>query len=558
MQNDTLTHDTTDTTHTRPDIGVPGWTRGRQETVNELLDKAAQQWPDLPYLENNGVVHTYAQLDSDVKQLADSFAELGVSQGDRVVMLLDNSVECVHIWYAVNRLGAIWVPLNTANKGEFLRHQIDNAGAAIVITEDRFVERIVDIADGIADVTTLITRQNPPSGTPWATATLADLMIPNANRPTAPAVAVAPGDLSLFIYTSGTTGPSKGCMISHNCVSNLARQYLAGTDREQDEVAWTALPLFHMNAAATAILSTMMIGSKVYLVSKFSVSNFWNQIENSGARIATLLGAMLTLVVSAPETEAEKRCFNQLRVIRGAPFPPSLQERWKERFGGEILGSNAFGQTEASVVTMAFAGDTPPPGSAGRRCPDFDVRIFDEHDNELPAGQSGEIVVRPLRPHVMFEGYWRRPDATAAALRNQWFHSGDLGRFDDDGWLYFTDRKKDYLRRRGENISSYELESTFHQHPAVSECAVHSAPSELTEDEVKVTVTLREGHSVTPYELCEWSLDRLPYFAVPRYVEIRSEMPKNATGKILKYVLRDEGVTPYTWDRETSDLEVRR
>ncbi|AFR49499.1 AMP-binding protein [Gordonia sp. KTR9] len=534
------------------------WSSGVQETVNELLERAAREWPDRPFLENNGVVHSYADLAESAAALAAGLASLGVARGDRVVMLLDNSVECAQVWFAVNWLGAIWVPLNTANKGEFLRHQIENSGAAVVITESRFVERLVAVADGVPEVTTVVTRDATDHQMPWRTERLDELTAASAGHPPVPMVSVAPGDLAMFIYTSGTTGPSKGCMISHNYVCNLARQYLIGTGRTPDEVAWTALPLFHMNAASTAVLSTLMIGSRVYLATRFSVSGFWRQIEESGARIATLLGAMLTMVANAPETEAEKRCFGQLRVVRGAPFPASLQEQWKQRFGGEIFGSNAFGLTEASLVTLADASATPPPGSAGRRGPDFDVRIVDYQDCEVPAGEVGEIVVRPRRPNIMFAGYWRRPDATAEVMRNLWFHTGDLGYFDDDDWLYFADRKKDYLRRRGENISSYELESTFHQHPAVRECAVYAVPSELTEDEVKVTVTLREGESVTPYALCEWSLDRLPYFAVPRYVEIRDELPKNALGKILKFELRNEGVTPDTWDREESDLELRR
>ncbi|MGW4338447.1 AMP-binding protein [Rhodococcus koreensis] len=535
-----------------------GWSTLGQETVNELLTRAGELWPDRPYIECNDVVHTYGEVLDAADRLAAGLADLGVERGDRVVMLLDNSVECIHVWFATNKLGAVWVPLNTANKGEFLRHQIDNADAAVVIAESRYVDRVVAVADGIPEVTTLITRDTAAIGTPWRTATLAELCDPTSGRSPVPTVDVGPADLALFIYTSGTTGPSKGCMISHNYVCNLARQYLRGTARTPDEIAWTALPLFHMNAASTSVLSTLMIGSRVYLATRFSVSRFWDQIEQSGARIATLLGAMLTMVAGAPETEASKRCHNQLRVVRGAPFPAELQREWKRRFGGEIFGSNAFGLTEASLVTICDARETPPPGSAGHRFEDFDIRVFDENDRELPPGEVGEIVVRPRRPNIMFSGYWRRPDATVAVTRDMWFRTGDLGRFDHDGWLFFADRQKDYLRRRGENISSYELESTFHQHPAVSECAVHAVPSELTEDEVKLTVTLREGAAVTEYELCEWSLDRLPYFAVPRYVEIRSELPKNPLGKILKYLLRDEGVTARTWDRETSGLEVHR
>jgi crotonobetaine/carnitine-CoA ligase len=197
-----------------------------------------------------------------------------------------------------------------------------------------------------------------------------------------------------------------------------------------------------------------------------------------------------------------------------------------------------------------------PPGSSGRRNDDFDVRIFDEHDNELPAGEAGEIVVRPKRPHVMFEGYWNRPEATAALTRNLWFHTGDIGKFDSDGFFYFVDRKKDYLRRRGENISSFEMETAFLAHPEISEVAVHAVLSDVTEDDVKVTAVLEPGSTLTEEQLCRWSVDRLPYFAVPRYIEFRQALPKNPVGRVLKYVLRDEGATAATWDREAAGITI--
>lgn len=201
-------------------------------------------------------------------------------------------------------------------------------------------------------------------------------------------------------------------------------------------------------------------------------------------------------------------------------------------------------------------GADAPPGSSGRRNDDFEVQVIDDNDVLLDDGQTGEVVVRPRRPHIMFEGYWRRPEATLAVLRKVWFHTGDLGRFDEDGWFFFADRKKYYLRRREENISSQELEHTMLQHPAVSEVAVHAVASELTEDEVKLTAVVKPEAAVTEEELCQWTLDRLPYFAVPRYIEFRTELPKNPFGRVQKYLLREQGVTESTWDREKSEIQV--
>jgi crotonobetaine/carnitine-CoA ligase len=272
--------------------------------------------------------------------------------------------------------------------------------------------------------------------------------------------------------------------------------------------------------------------------------------------VANLLGSMAPLIADAADTEESRRGFGQLRVVNSAPFPPALRARWRERFGVPALGSAGYGLTEAAMVVTSCIGDDAPAGASGRRNNDFEVVIVDEDETPLPDGQSGEVLIRPRRNNVMFGGYWNRPEATCAVTRNLWLHTGDIGRFDSMGNFYFVDRKKDYLRRRGENISSFEMESTFVQHPDISDVAVHAVFSELGEDDVKVTAILRDGASLSEEALCLWSIERVPYFAVPRYIEFRKDLPRNPTGKILKYQLRDEGVTPATWDRERSDLKL--
>ena len=264
---------------------------------------------------------------------------------------------------------------------------------------------------------------------------------------------------------------------------------------------------------------------------------------------------MITLIADAPEDEAAVRYYGKLRLMAGTPIPEVYQERWKARFGVKHTAQICFGLTECALVTSVRVDVERPPSSSGRHNDDFDVRIVDDNDEEVPAGQSGEIIVRPRRPEVMFQGYWRKPEATAALLRNCWFHTGDIGMFDSEGWFYFVDRKKDYLRRRGENISSMEMEGVFRLHPEVSEVAVHAVFAE-TEDDVKVTCTLVQGATLSEEALCRWSVDNLPYFAVPRFIEFRAELPKNPVGRVLKYELRNEGVTARTWDREKAQFEL--
>jgi crotonobetaine/carnitine-CoA ligase len=323
-------------------------------------------------------------------------------------------------------------------------------------------------------------------------------------------------------------------------------------------VAWSCLPFFHFNAVGCTFLSSAMLGGSAYFAPRFSLSGFWADIERSGATAASLLGVMIPLVAQQQDTPEMERCRGQLRLVAGSPFPAELQEVYRKRFGVKRVGSNCYGTTEACLLTMLPYGVEAKPGTYGIRSRDFDVRIVDENDHEVPNGEIGEVIARPLRPHVMFEGFYRQPEASMKIFRNLWYHSGDIGRFDEDGYFQFIDRKKDYLRRGGENISMFELERTFIQHPQVSEVAAHAVPSKLMEDDVKITLTLEAGATITERELCEWSLDRLPYFAVPRYIEFRAELPKTPTGKVEKFLLRNQGCTPQTWDREAAGMKIAK
>ena len=534
---------------------MSGWTHELVGTVTGALQAAVARVPDRTFLDFVGETYTYAELERRANRLAHGLAELGVARGDTVTTILDNNVDAVTAWFAINKLGAISVPVNTAYKGEFLRHQVADSGARVLIAEGDYVERIAAIEAGLPDLHAVVHRGAPPASD-LTGVRLVPIERALADDDSAPPDPNRPSDLTCLIYTAGTTGPSKGCMISHNYAGNLARIGLRGNARTEDEVAWTALPLFHLNATATSVLSAAIIGGTVSIYPRFSVSGFWPDVRRSGARLVNLLGAMIPLIAQAPDTEDSVACHGQVRHVSGAPFPAELQAIWKERFGVKTAGANVYGISEAAPVTSLPAGTPHPPGSSGRRNDSFEVRIVDDDDCDVPVGEVGEVIVRPRKPHVMFEGYWRRPEDTLRVLRNLWLHTGDLGRFDDDGFFWFVDRKKDYLRRRGENISSFELETAFLAHPDVSEVAVHAVASDLTEDDVKVTAVLEAGSTLTEEQLCRWAFDHVPYFAIPRYIELRDELPKNPVGRVLKYRLREEGATATTWDREAAGLSV--
>ncbi len=539
-------------------IGNPDtWSLGQQDTVIAALERAVSKHPERVLLDFSGECHTYAEVDRQSTRLAHAFAALGVQAGQTVVTMLDNNVDAVLCWFAINKLCAVSVPINTALKGEFLRHQIADAGAALVVCEASYVERIAAISDGLPDVKQVLARGTPDAKLCGALP-LASLSEHRGEDDTAIERKPTPWELACLIYTSGTTGPSKGCMISYNYMCNLARLQLRAGPANEHDVTITPLPLFHMNAMCVGVLASILVGARVAFVPRFSVSNFWPEVERSGATIASILGSMGAMLANAPDTEAGQRCKGQIHTVRGNPFTEEVKAIWRERFGAKQVGGNGYGLTEAAVITSLAGGEHAAPGSSGKRIPDFDVRIVDDLDREVAAGTSGEIVVRPLRPDIMFMGYWRRPEDTLKIMRNLWLHTGDIGKFDEQGFFYFVDRKKDYLRRRGENISSFEMEAAFARHPALAEVAVHAVPSDKGEDDVKVTAMLRPEMQLSPEDLFRWAIDAVPYYALPRYIEFRDSLPKNPQGRVLKYELRDQGCTPTTWDQEASGIQVNK
>jgi carnitine-CoA ligase len=534
------------------------WHAGRLETITGIFAKAVAKHPDQLFCDFVGERRTYAEFDHDSNSLANGLRALGVERAEPVAALLDNSLDISLYWIGTVKAGAIVASLNTALKGEFLRNQLDICQAKLLFAEADYVERLSPIIDQLPHLRTVVYRGEvcPEVNLPGiALIPMADLY----DHPADPIIDENdPADLAALIFTSGTTGPSKGCSLSHNYVINQSRQVIETDDRQPGEVAWSCLPFFHFNAIGCTFLSAVILGGSCYFARRFSLSRFWGDIERSGATAASLLGIMIPLVAQQADTPEMLRCRGQLRLVAGSPFPAELQQTYRERFGVKRVGSNCYGTTEACLLTMMPRHLEPKPGTSGLRSPDFDVRIVDENDNEVPTGTAGEVIARPLRPHVMFEGFYRQPEATMKIFKNLWYHSGDIGKFDEEGYFHFVDRKKDYLRRGGENISMSELENTFIQHPMISEVAAHAVPSKLMEDDVKITLKLEDGAIVSEREICEWCIDRVPYYAVPRYIEFRTELPKTPTGKVEKFLLRDEGCTATTWDRETADVAIAK
>ncbi|HZM32685.1 MAG TPA: AMP-binding protein [Acidimicrobiales bacterium] len=536
------------------------WTGRADSSVLDLLDRRLATEPDGEYLDVCGVSVTAAEVADTAGRLAASLAGLGVRPGDRVATLVDNSIEGALAWWGIVHAGAVAVPVNTAYKGEYLRHQLADSGSRVLVVADDLADRAAAVVPDLPDLghVVVVGTGGERGVRGAATHSWADLL---AAEPAAPAD-VRPGDLATFVYTGGTTGPSKGCMLSHNYHEALARQIGLCWGRTADDVVWTPLPLFHFNAIVTAVLGPLVYGGRAAIYRRFSVSNFWPEMNRTGATITSTLGTMAYLLahdVDRPEMprSGAPGANTSLRLIGAAPLPVEVDDVLRSRFGVETF-SGAYGVTEASLISWQPPGTRNKPNAAGVVNDEFfDVRIFDDDDAEVGPGDEGEIVVRPKRPHVMFEGYWGRPEATVEASRNWWYHTGDIGRVDEDGFLFFVDRKADYLRRRGENISSFEVERILMSHGSLADVAVHAVPSELTEDDLKVTATLKDGVSLTEEELFRWCIDQLPYFALPRYVEFREALPRSPVGRVLKRDLRAEG-PGQAWDAEAAGIAYER
>jgi crotonobetaine/carnitine-CoA ligase len=563
--------------------GVGGWRSGDQHTIPGTLRARVERDPDSEYLDVNGTKLTAAGVWSSANRIANVLRDLGIGRHERVATLIENSPEMVLAWWGTVVGGQVSVPINTAYKGEYLRHQLRDSGSRVLFVEASLLSRAVDVVGDIEGLDHLVVvgtapeePAEPTEATPSAESTSSTELAEGIHGvtvhrwddlstadDTAHDPGIRPSDLGTFVYTGGTTGPSKGCMLSHNYHYELARQIGYCWGRTADDVCWTPLPLFHFNALTTAVLGALVFGGRSAIYRRFSVSNFWPEMNRTGATVTSTLGTMAYLLahdVDRPEMpkSGAPEANTSLRMIGAAPLPVEVDEILRNRFGVETF-SGAYGVTEASLVSWQPPGVRNKPNAAGVLNTEyFDVRIFDDDDNELPRGTDGEIVIRPLRPHVMFEGYWGRPEATVETSRNWWYHTGDIGRIDEDDYLYFVDRKADYLRRRGENISSFEVERILMSHGALADVVVHAVPSELTEDDLKITATIAEGHELTEADLFRWCIDQLPYFALPRYIEFRAELPRSPVGRVLKRELRAEGVTANTWDADTSGITFEK
>ena len=520
-----------------------------KRTLPAVLEAQASKLRDKPFVTFGDTTRSFAEMRDAAARLADAFASDGTKQGDRIAVMSENRLEILDAWFACAWLGAILVPINTATKGLQLQHVLSNADPHALAIESALTDRFEALDERPPALQHVWSFDNA-SGT-----NSLGLPVTTFPAPGAPVMPrrVAPGDTVTIVYTSGTTGPSKGVMCPHAQFYWWADSTAALLDGIQtDDVLYTCLPLFHSNAL-NACMQALVHGAQIVVGPRFSASRFWERVVAADATVTYLLGAMVSILAKTPPVAAENE--HRLRVALSPATPAHLHDLFQERF--RLLLRDGFGMTETNAVIGARNGEQRP-GTMGHVMPGYQAKVVDEHDNEVPDGTPGELVMRADEPFAFATGYWRMPEQTVESWRNLWFHSGDRVVREPDGAFRFLDRMKDAIRRRGENISAWEVEQVLESHPDVAAAAAIPVASELGEDEVMAIIVTRPGATVQYAELIRHCEPRLAYFAVPRYLETVDELPLTPNGKIQKFVLRQRGITAKTWDRDAAGVTIRR
>ena len=525
-------------------------------TFPDWIRRRAASGGDKVALEIGGATRTYAELDHVTDRTAAGFAELGLAAGEHVSVMMQNSLENVEAWFGLQKAGLVEVPIHTASRGTALRYIVDHADARALVVDEAFLPHLAAVAGDLPQLRHVVVNRNEPGDGPvdlpsrLAVHDLADLYASDA--PT-PSPSLQRQDTAVILHSSGTTGPPKGVVLSHGAVLHLTRHIVWLMGYTSDDRLYTAFPLFHNNAKYTSVTAALECGGSLVMDKRFPVSTFWQMAREKEVTAFNYMGALLMMLHKQPSREDDAD--NPVRIAFGAPCPVEIWEEFERRFGVDLV--EVYGMTEAPMACENLLADRKI-GSAGRESVTYEVRIVDENDEPVAPDVPGEIVIRPKHSWALFTEYYKRPEETVEAWRNLWFHTGDRARMDADGFLFFLDRMKDSIRRRGENISTWEIESTLNTHPALLESAAYGVPSELSESDVMVAVVFRPGESVAPEALLDFCQGKMTHFAIPRYVRFMEALPKNHAERIQKFQLRDEGVTPDTWDREEHGYKVAR
>jgi len=525
--------------------------------LGKILLRNAETNPDKPFLLAGDRAYSYGETNQLANAYARAFSELGIRQGDTVAFLMKTCVDFVFATFGVMKLGAVWVPTNTDYKGTWLEDTLDDSRARLLVVDEGLLPRFTALDGDFSFRHVLVKGDRPAADIGIPCSTIADAIAQGGSEPDQSEIRY--GDTAAVLWTSGTTGRSKGVMQSHNAWVRAAISGGVTTKTADDDVIYCCLPMYNSAAWVANVYRALVYGIPVAIDQEFSASTFWERCRHYSATQIFTLGAMHMFLWNAPQRPEDRD--HSVRHASMVPIPDNLIQPMKDRFGLSTI-DQGYGQSEAMGIfqRMDDGSQTWAPGCLGDVLPGIEVALLDDDDRKVAAGEVGEFCARPTEPYVLFNGYFHNPEATVSSYSNLWYHTGDLGKQDDHGNYYFVDRKADFIRYKGRNISSFAVEAAVNAHPEVLQSAAHGVVSEEleAEAEVKVCAVLKEGASLSAEELARFINDNAPYFFVPRYIEFLDSLPSTPTGRVQKFKLRDRGVTPQTWDGKKEGFQVRR
>jgi crotonobetaine/carnitine-CoA ligase len=531
--------------------------RVEDRTLRGVLEALAAHAGDDPWILEDDKVLTFGEAFSAAERIARGLREIGVGQERPVTLLMQPSSHLVVAGFGAALAGSFFSPVNTDFRGQFLASAITTTTAQVLVVDENLQSVLAPIA-GQLGLTHLIVNGTADPGLTGHGFEVAELAELGAGS-NAALSRVRYDDRLMMWWSSGTTGRPKGIVHSHASLLRAASLRVPERGLRPDDRFYSCLPMYLGGAWTNGIWPSLLSGLPVGVDPRFSVSRFWDRTRHYQATQVLTLGAMHMYLLNAPERPDDAD--NPIRYFMPVPMSHDAMGRFKKRFAIEQC-VQTYGLSEAPcrIFHAPDDGTKWKNASIGHATPWLEVRLVDEDDNEVPVGEVGEITIRGREPSILFEGYFGDPERTARAWRDGWFHTGDLARVDEDGEYFFADRKADYIRHKGRNISMVEVEEIVRTHPGVAEVAAFGiqTPELESEAELMISVVRREGCRLDPADLARFVNDNAPYFFVPYYIDIVDELPHNGQYKVEKVKLRARGVTPATWIRERSDFVVQR
>jgi crotonobetaine/carnitine-CoA ligase len=532
-----------------------------QRTIGNILADKVARIPKKIFLLWEDRSFTYADIDAMTNRYANGFLESGVRKGDHVAVLMSNCPEFFGVIWGLGKIGAVAVPINTAAKGEMLRYFIDQSDSTFVVLDSDSCQRVKEVSVSIPKVQAYFFHSpDSKNGNNFniTNSKIINFDVLENGKNSRPSLDIVRfDDIHLIMYTSGTTGPSKGVMSPHSQGHAVGMSVARNYGYRSDDVLFTCLPLFHGNALWYTCYAALWSDATIALVPRFSASNFWEDIRRMGATQFNSLGAMTNIIWKIPPSPQDSN--HKLRQCMTVPVPREIYSEMQERY--HLTLTSVYAMTENFAVTL-FTPDDPieKVGSAGKSRGEALLKIVDDERQSIGVNEVGEICIKPTSDGLMMKGYYKMPEATVREFHEGWFYTGDRGYLDADGYLFFVDRKKESIRRRGENISAYEVELIISRHPSILEVAAVPVSSELSEDDVMVYVVLKPGETLTHSEVVYFAAENMSYFMVPRFVEFIEELPKTPSEKLEKYKLKKsaEERREQLWDREQEGIQIKR